>query len=893
MSAIRFPPDDERKPRHGRECGVRRSTAGGRRAGEACLRGTPPPGIRCRGMALMGRDEMRTHGRWRWSGLASVCLLAACEGGSGDSRAQPDARAPDAAAPDAAAPDAAAPDAAAPDAAPPCPDGPEACNGIDDDCDGRTDEDLGTTTCGVGGCEHDQPNCVDGGAVACDPSAGASDEVCDGVDNDCDGTVDEGHVDAEWSPDRDGDGHGASAGSSCASLFAEGAAEDGVYVIRPGGHDGPALRVSCDMSRDGGGWTRVFHHDVAGGWFASDADARARDVETPEGALYSILEHIEHFRSSDGGFVFRMEWPGTAIEGRNIWRQASNPTTAPVAGYEALDVDYAQQFWGGLELSDTAETFLDGSVGHPYWFYAIGAQVPWNDPPGIPAYTPQAERVSLWVRPDDAVAGGASVLACAGPPGYVDVAGDCDDTDPDVHAGAAERCNGADDDCDGEADEGCPFGDVALTTMPQPLHFYARDVGTDRCAFTVEGEAVGAASAVRVAVTRDGVEYAASVGDGPTFAIPVVIEAGLSRYDVSVAWSDGDGSWRPVVTAEDVVCGDVFLIDGQSNAVAIDYQGERLGDGERSPFVRSFGSAVQDASVADDRSFSIAVADAGYTRGAIGQWGLRLANRIKDARQVPILVINGAVGGTRVDQHQRNDADPEDLATIYGRMLWRARQAGVAGAVRAIFWHQGESDGGQPYATHLGLWTALYDDWLEDYPNVEGIFPFQVRAGCGEPTCNRNIHRELPSLLPRVLRAMSTTGVDGHDGCHFFHRTYAEWGDRMARVVLRDLYGVAVEGNIDAPDPASARWLSPTALEIDYGATGGGLSLQRGVEVRFSLSDGARIVGARVVGRTVVLTTAAPSVARWVSFVDVAGDIPWLVNDLGIGGFAYHQFPID
>ncbi|HET8945637.1 MAG TPA: putative metal-binding motif-containing protein, partial [Candidatus Polarisedimenticolia bacterium] len=32
--------------------------------------------------------------------------------------------------------------------------------------------------------------------------------------------------------------------------------------------------------------------------------------------------------------------------------------------------------------------------------------------------------------------------------------GDCDDSDPSVHPGAAETCNGADDDCDGAADEG-------------------------------------------------------------------------------------------------------------------------------------------------------------------------------------------------------------------------------------------------------------------------------------------------------------------------------------------------------------------------------------------------------------------------------------------------------
>ena len=43
---------------------------------------------------------------------------------------------------------------------------------------------------------------------------------------------------------------------------------------------------------------------------------------------------------------------------------------------------------------------------------------------------------------------------CAPPPGTVDNAGDCDDGDADVFPGADEVCNGADDDCDDDIDEG-------------------------------------------------------------------------------------------------------------------------------------------------------------------------------------------------------------------------------------------------------------------------------------------------------------------------------------------------------------------------------------------------------------------------------------------------------
>ena len=439
---------------------------------------------------------------------------------------------------------------------------------------------------------------------------------------------------------------------------------------------------------------------------------------------------------------------------------------------------------------------------------------------------------------------------------------------------------------------------ISLDEGPIPGQLYSRDLATNQAIVPVSGTVlIPNFSRIHLVVTQDGFPWSTAVADldysngAPSFSFAPTIEAGFHDYAFELLL-DKTGQTQQIGLVNYVACGDAFLINGQSNAVAADYHAEGMANVDQSRWVRSFGSATfSSIDVINDQSWHLAEGLKLYERGSVGAWGLRAARLISDRYQIPIALINGAVGGTLVNQHSRDDSDPENLQTIYGRLLYRARKAGIDQSVRGILWHQGESDAQTLPADYSFLWDKLRNDWLWDYPALEQIFVFQIRTGCGGLNIEiRELQRTSGDFYPDVT-VLPTAGIDGHDGCHFRYSGYREMGTWMAGAIAKVLYGESISAEKIPPNILEARFTSSARDEIElaFRLPAQTLILDPNIEDYFTLGSGVpeTIVSAVALPGKIILQLSGNTTATEITYRGHKSDGPWIRNSAGVGAFTF------
>lgn len=426
---------------------------------------------------------------------------------------------------------------------------------------------------------------------------------------------------------------------------------------------------------------------------------------------------------------------------------------------------------------------------------------------------------------------------------------------------------------------------VALTESPQDRQLVPRD-STGGAAVPVAGRITDPRiRRVQLRVIGDG-RTQTFTSSGNTFRFTPRITAGLHEYTFELRAS-GSGVDRVVARREGVVSGDAYVVQGQSNSEAAKYNG--AANGEESPYLRSFGTSTSDPAISGaDRVWNYATGDVTVQSGSVGQWAIRMGRRLVDTYKVPVALFNGAHGGQPIAFFQRNDANPDDLTTNYGRLRQRLAAAGVINHVRGVLFYQGESDNDNA-AVHVAGFTSLIEDWRSDFGTSTRYYVYQVRTSpCGNTTAIslREAQREFGDTLGVTL--LSTNGLSGHDGCHYAYLGgYRDMGDHTFAVLARDLYGGPSAG-VAPPNPFSVT-ASGSQLVVQL-RSADPLAVDSGAAADFRL-EGSTVTVTSVAyqpGGKLVLTLSGPAAgATAVIYQGHLGAGPWITNPIGTGLLAF------
>ncbi|MCB0744782.1 MAG: SGNH/GDSL hydrolase family protein [Ignavibacteriae bacterium] len=359
-----------------------------------------------------------------------------------------------------------------------------------------------------------------------------------------------------------------------------------------------------------------------------------------------------------------------------------------------------------------------------------------------------------------------------------------------------------------------PKTEMTVTSFPKNYQLYARNAN-NKAFIEIFGTAEKSIDSLITKVYRsNNIITRTAIAAQNSFSFNIEIDALLHNYTIELYSKTSTGEVALVKKATHVTAGDIYVISGQSNAWAIDYDNKYNSQDlpVNSQWVRTIGAMhVYDVPAilpeAENTDWFLARGKAPEIKGGtelvgnamVGVLGMRLGINLVEKENVPIAIINGAGGGGAISFYQKTGNNNLDIP--YGRLQFRIENSGLKNNIKAFIWNQGENNAGDNVLSYKNALNQLYTSLTTDY-TFEKFYIIQTPPGCNSSSGHetvREAQRQFAeenvnvNILTRHGFSPNPKQPDGNyflsDGCHYHAHGYEVLADWIANLADFDFYG--------------------------------------------------------------------------------------------------------
>lgn len=351
-----------------------------------------------------------------------------------------------------------------------------------------------------------------------------------------------------------------------------------------------------------------------------------------------------------------------------------------------------------------------------------------------------------------------------------------------------------------------PIPKVIFSKIPQNLQLFPRNTKNE-AVVTITGRIETAEySALSLLVLRNNsiLKYAKSVlnysGVVANFTFSHTIKAELANYNFRIYAIKGTDSVL-VTSRNNIVVGDTYLINGQSNAASWGVSNTFPNSDYQNEFCRTFGQVKSGNSFITEADTTWALSN--NAKPFVGVWGIELQRLIVEKYGIPVCFINEAISGSAITEHTvRDAANPNNVSNVYGRLLYRAKKSGHFNDLKGFFFWQGEAEAISKPAVWKPEFEKLYNFWKTDYPSIGKFYIFQINVTAfpfAEAADLRDYQRQIKTIFPKT-EVIVSAGNTGYDGAHYTIDGYKKIASEVFKSVSRDFYGATDTIQITSPN---------------------------------------------------------------------------------------------